>query len=125
MELPKVCQNCHYFKSGRCYRLYEEIDIGTDTITGYIEDGILSENINESIDYDLKDLAEWLADIVPKTKINKVVQIVEDYLLDNQYNFVEKIDVGVSNGIMNNCSEVVGDFIIKSPWEFSCKYYWQ
>jgi hypothetical protein len=63
-----------------------------------VQDGILSENINESIDYDLKDLAEWLADIVPKTKINKVVQIVEDYLLDNQYNFVEKIDVGVSNG---------------------------
>jgi hypothetical protein len=67
---------------------------------------------------------QWLSDIVPKTKINKVVQIVENYLLDNQCSFVEKIDDGVSSGIINNCSEAVGDFFIKSPWEFSCKYYW-
>lgn len=126
MELPRVCQYCYYYdwKSHVCYKLSENVELETNDIIGYIEDGILSENIRESLNIDLDDLSEELQGLVAKTKVEAVVQAVKKYLEANEVTLVERIDTGVSKGLLNNCSDKYGDFVIKQPQEFSCKYYW-
>ena len=107
-------------KSHVCYKLSENVELETNDIIGYIEDVILSESLN----IDLDDLSEELQGLVAKTKVEAVVQAVKKYLEANEVTLVERIDTGVSKGLLNNCSDKYGDFVIKQPQEFSCKYYW-
>ncbi len=131
-DIYKCCNWCKYYDSKtKCCTSTRTFDTEESTLNvhQYIENGILSEVIEESINpyrqLNFGVVDDYLAESkLPRKRIKMVIEMIMDEIEKKKEDLICEIDENVSRSLINyNFGSEHSGVTILHPYDFCCKYF--
>lgn len=121
--MDKVCNNCKWWYKSACNCKEFNITAMTkDDGVKYVEDGLLSTNIEES--GLTKDIIKIIIVELKEQDYIKKTKNINNFNDENiEKELIEVIDDKLSEGIMNYFDGSCGEIEINNPSDFTCCYW--
>ncbi|AVM69739.1 hypothetical protein C3V36_11110 [Lachnospiraceae bacterium oral taxon 500] len=125
-DLYHCCRWCSYYRNGECQKASDIFENPVEgIITGIVEDGKLSEAIQESISppefYRLKGVLNEFN--ISKKRQQEILKAINTDFEDGITDMVEKVDDTVSTLLYNHIGTELEGMEIKDENEFYCKHF--
>ena len=119
-----TCRYCHHFQNGRCNNLpiHQETTI-QDAFQYHIENGELSEFVNEYLPTNIKTILDNLVPDLPKKWRKAINDALDDSYAYDLYPITDAIETWIMSTAKSiDNGEIVNNYI-DDPNDWSCSYF--